>query len=53
MDVHEITEGEGEGAANVVVIQKLERLRENLRSIGRVAFKIDDVLHCLNHCRCV
>ena len=53
MDVHEIIEGDGEDAPNFAVVEKLERLRENLRNIGRIAFKIDDILHCLNHCRCV
>lgn len=53
MDVHDITEGEEECATNWMVVEKLKRLRENLRNIGQVAFKIDDILHCLNHCRCV
>lgn len=30
---------------------KLEKISQDLKVIGRLAFRIDDILYCLKHCR--
>lgn len=55
MKVHDITEDIADNAYRPAfvqeTIQKIEKLRDKLKDVARVAHKLDDVLYCLNSCR--
>ena len=55
MDVLDITEENGpsrlQANASRNITFKIEELREKMKALGRLLYTLDDIVHCLNHCR--